>query len=44
MKFTKDSGWSRRVSLVLCGAFTLDRVPNLFNLKAVVSEIINSVV
>ena len=32
------------VSLVLGGGFTLDQVPNLFNLKAVVSEIINSVV
>ena len=30
--------------LVLCGVFTLDQVPNLFNLKTVVSEIINSVV
>ena len=34
MKFTKDSGLVKTwVSLVLCGVFTLDQVPNLFNLK-----------
>ena len=45
MKFTKDSGLVKTwVSLVLCGVFTLDQVPNLFNLKTIVSDIINSVV
>ncbi len=45
MKFTKDSGLVKTwISLVLCGLFTLEQVPNLFNLKSVVSEVINSVV
>ena len=45
MKFTKDSGLVKTwVGLVLCGVFTLDQVPNLFNLRAVVGEIINAVV
>ena len=45
MKFTKDSGLVKTwTSLVLCGLFTLEQVPNLFNLKSVVSEVINSVV
>mgnify|MGYP007005352202 FL=1 len=44
MKFTKDSGLVKTwISLVLCGVFTLEQVPNLFNLKSVVSEVINSV-
>lgn len=44
MKFTKDSGLVKTwISLVLCGVFTLEQVPNLFNLKFVVSEVINSV-
>ena len=30
------------VSLVLTGTFTLEQVPKLFNLKSVVSEIVNS--
>ena len=43
MKFTRDSGLVKTwVSLVLCGVFTLDQVPSLFNLRTVVSEIINS--
>jgi hypothetical protein len=45
MTFTKNSGLVKTwVSLVLCGVFTLEQVPNLFNLRAVVAEIVNSVV
>lgn len=45
MKFTKDSGLVKTwVSLVLCGVFTVEQVPNLFNPRAVVREIINSLV
>ena len=45
MKFTKDSGLVKTwVSLVLCGVFTVEQVPNLFNLRAVDREIINSLV
>lgn len=45
MKFTKDSGLVKTwVSLVLCGVFTVNQVPNLFNLRTVVSEIVNEVV
>lgn len=41
MIFTKDSILVKTwVSLVLCGTFTLDQVPKLFNLKDVVTEII----
>ena len=36
MTFTKDS------VLVKTGTFTLEQVPKLFNLKSVVSEIVNS--
>lgn len=44
MTFTKNSGLVKTwVSLVLCGVFTLKQVPNLFNLRAVVAEIVNSV-
>lgn len=45
MTFTKNSGLVKIwVSLVLCGVFTLEQVPNLFNLRAVVTEIVNSLV
>lgn len=45
MTFTKTSGLVKTwVSLVLCGVFTLEQVPNLFNLRAVVTEIVNSLV
>lgn len=45
MTFTKNSGLVKTwVSLVLCGVFTLEQVPNLFNLRAVVAEIVNSVI
>ena len=44
MTCTKNSGLVKTwVSLVLCGVFTLEQVPNLFNLRAVVAEIVNSV-
>ncbi len=44
MMFTKDSGLVKTwVSLVLCGVFTVDQVPNLFNLRTVVREIVNAV-
>lgn len=43
MTFTKDSVLVKTwVSLVLAGTFTLDQVPKLFNIKSVVSEIVNS--
>ncbi len=43
MTFTKDSVLVKTwVSLVLAGTFELDQVPKLFNLKSVVSEIVNS--
>lgn len=43
MTFTKDSGLVKtRVSLILSGVFTLEQVPDLFNLREVVTEIINS--
>ena len=42
MTFTKNSGlvmvW---VSLVLNGTYTLDNVPKLYNLKDVVTEVVN---
>ena len=45
MTFTKDSVLVKTwVSLVLAGTFTLDQVPKLFNLKSVVSEIVNSLI
>ena len=45
MTFTKNSGLVKTwVSLVLCGVFTVNQVPNLFNLRTVVAEIINEVV
>jgi len=40
--FTKDSGLVKVwVSLVMAGTYTLDQVPALFNLKTVVTEVIN---
>lgn len=45
MTFTKDSILVKTwVSLVLTGTFTLDQVPKLFNLKNVVSEVVNTLV
>lgn len=44
MNFTKDSGLVKTwVSLVLCSVFTVEQVPNLFNLRTVVREIVESV-
>jgi hypothetical protein len=45
MAFTRNSGLVKTwVSLVLCGVFTVDQVPNLFNLRTIVSEIISDLV
>lgn len=42
MFFTKDSGLVKVwVSLVLNGTYTLDQVPALYNLKEVVTEVVN---
>ena len=42
MVFTKDSGLVKVwVSLVMAGTYNLEQVPNLYNLKTVVSEVIN---
>ena len=42
--FTKDSGLVKVwLSLIMTGVYTLEQVPELFNLKAVVSEMLNSV-
>lgn len=42
MTFTKDSGLVKVwVSLVLGGTYTLEQVPALFNLKEVVTQVIN---
>ena len=44
MIFTKNSGLTKTwVSLVMCGVFTVEQVPNLFNLRSIVKEIINEV-
>jgi hypothetical protein len=42
MTFTKDSGLVKVwVSLVLAGAYSLNQVPALYNLKVVVTEVVN---
>lgn len=42
MTFTKDSGLVKVwVSLVMVGTYKLEQVPALFNLKIVVSEVVN---
>ena len=42
MTFTKNSGLVKVwVSLVLAGTYTLDQVPQLFNLKEIVTEVVN---
>ncbi|BDH62300.1 hypothetical protein MTP04_24300 [Lysinibacillus sp. PLM2] len=42
MTFTKDSGLVKVwVSLVLTGTYTLEDVPELYNLKEVVTEVVN---
>lgn len=41
MTFTKNSGLVKTwVSLVIGGVYTTDQVPALFNLKAVVAEVV----
>lgn len=41
--FNENSGLVRVwVSLVLAGTYTLDQVPNLSNLKEIVTSVINS--
>lgn len=41
MQFTKESGLVKVwVGLVMAGAYTLEQVPQLFNLREVVSEVI----
>ncbi|GCD83656.1 hypothetical protein PTHTG4_27200 [Parageobacillus thermoglucosidasius] len=43
MVFTENSGLVKVwVSLVLNGTYTLDQVPNLSNLKEVVTQVVNS--
>lgn len=45
MKFTKNSALVKTwVSLILMGVYTVDDVPNIFNLRAVVAEVIQSAV
>ncbi|WP_179231932.1 hypothetical protein [Paenibacillus sp. SSG-1] len=45
MTYTKDSGLVKVwVSLVMMGAYTVDQVPKLFNLKEVVTEVVNGTV
>jgi hypothetical protein len=42
MTFTKDSGLVKVwVSLVLAGTYSLEQVPVLYNLKDVVTEVVN---
>jgi len=42
MTFTKDSGLVKVwVSLIIAGVYTLAQVPNLYNLKEVVTEAVN---
>ncbi|MDQ7096376.1 hypothetical protein REC12_22535 [Desulfosporosinus sp. PR] len=43
MTFTKDSGLVKVwVSLILAGTYTLEQVPNLYDLKEIVTEVVNS--
>jgi len=43
MTFSKDSGLVKVwVSLVMAGTYTLDQVPQLYNLKTVVAEVVNA--
>lgn len=42
MQFTKDSGLVKVwVSLVMTGTYKVEQVPQLYNLKDVVTEVIN---
>lgn len=43
MVFTKDSALVKAwVSLIMIGVYTIEQVPNLFNLKTIVAEVIGS--
>lgn len=45
MVFTKNSGLVKVwVSLIMMGVYKIEQVPNLFNLRAVVTEIVNETV
>lgn len=45
MIFTKDSGLVKVwVSLVIGGTYTLEQVPTLYNLKEVVSGVLNGTI
>ena len=45
MKFTKNSSLVKSwVSLILAGIYTVDDVPELFNLKSVVQEVVSEIV
>lgn len=45
MTFTRDGGLVKVwVSLVLAGTYTLDQVPELYNLRDVVTEVVNEAV
>ena len=42
MNFTKESGLVKVwVGLVMAGTYTIEQVPNLYNLREVVEEVIN---
>lgn len=42
MTFTKDSGLVKVwVSLVMAGTYKLEQVPNLYNLKQAVNDVLN---
>ena len=42
MKFTKNSALVKTwVSLILMGVYTVEEVPNIFNLRTIVQEIVN---
>lgn len=42
MTFTQDNGLVKIwVRLVQAGSYTLDQVPQLYNLKLIVSEVVN---
>lgn len=45
MTFTKESGLVKVwVSLVVAGTYTVDQVPQLYNLKTVVLEVVGTAV
>jgi hypothetical protein len=44
MSFTKNSGLVKVwVSLVMMGVYKIEQVPNLFNLRTVVAEVVGEV-